>query len=70
MSDVPEPCAHCLLLCDLGAALTMSNISFLEVTNVTTAVDIYSFGMCALEVRRSRQNRHSLDLTQAYTLYR
>lgn len=24
----------------------------LEVTNVTTAVDIYSFGMCALEVRR------------------
>lgn len=24
----------------------------LEVTNVTTAVDIYSFGMCALEVRK------------------
>lgn len=27
----------------------------LEVTNVTTAVDIYSFGMCALEVRKPHQ---------------
>lgn len=29
----------------------------LEVTNVTTAVDIYSFGMCALEVRKPHQGR-------------
>lgn len=29
----------------------------LEVTNVTTAVDIYSFGMCALEVSDSREGK-------------
>lgn len=41
-----------ILLCSIMFSLILiSSILLSAVANVTTAVDIYSFGMCALEVR-------------------